>query len=185
MESEFWYTLVGIVAAVIAYPFLRCFVKRIICVGKLKRLCQRKHYTLHKAHFLWFLGRKHGKYCDFHIETKHEILSLKFFGVPYRRTALVLKEDGTYFVRTYFALPFNRIPLDGKPHPLPPYRFRHAYKSEWELKTPHSILLIHPTAMEIRCRKHRTETIFGGGDIASGMEIQTLPRLLGYLENAL
>lgn len=170
--------------------YVRCFFKRLICRSKINKICKRKGYQLHATHACWFFGKKHSKKCDLYIETKNEIFSIKLFGMPKRSAVLIIKENGEYFVRSFMALisygAALRSPIDGKAKTMPVYDFRYKYKDEWEIKTPRNILLVNPVSMEIRRQpQHGDEVIVGAGDIVNGMEIHSLPRLLGDLESSL
>ena len=79
---EFWYAVIGIVAIIVFFPYIRCFFKRLKCANKIKRLCRNKNYKIHPTHPLWFLGSKHAKKCDLYIETANEVFSIKLFGMP-------------------------------------------------------------------------------------------------------
>ncbi len=187
---EFWYFLFGVIALIAAWPALRCLVKRLILASKLCRLCKRNGYTLFKAHPLWLLGGKRGRRCDCYIETPSEVYAVKLFGMPRRMTVLVIRANGEYFIRRFIVL-FSfgqgiRFPINGKPRPMPHFDFRFRYRNEWEIKTPHNVLLVHPVSMEIRRQPERSgEVILGAGDTVNGMEIHSLPDLLGALEKTL
>ena len=187
---EFWYALIGIAAVIALFPYIRCFFKRLKCANKIKRLCRNKNYKIHATHPLWFLGSKHAKKCDLYIETANEVFAIKLFGMSRRLSILILKDNGEYFIRSFIALISYgggvRFPINGKPKHLPLYDFRYKYKDEWEIKTPRHVLLVNPVSMEFRRQpQHGSEVIVGAGDIVNGMEIDSLPRLLGDLESAL
>lgn len=187
---DFLYVLIGVTVFVAFFPYIRCFFKRLKCAGKIKRLCQSKDYQIHATHPLWFFGRRRAKKCDLYIETANEVFAIKLFGMPRRLSVLVLKENGEYFIRSFIALISHggsvRFPINGKPKPMPIYDFRYQYKNEWEIKTPRRILLVNPVSMEFRRQpQHGGEVIVGAGEIVNGMEIDSLPRLLGDLESAL
>ena len=187
---EFWYALIGIVAVIALFPYIRCFFKRLKCMYKIKRLCRNKNYKIHATHPLWFLGSKHTKKCDFYIETANEVFAVKLFGMPRRRTILLFKENGEYFIRSFIAFaPYGsaiRYPIDSKAKPMPVYDFRYKYRDEWEIKTPRRVLLVNPVSMEYKRQpRHSGEITVGAGEIVNGMEIDSLPRLLGDLESAL
>ena len=55
---EFWIFLICAVLLFLLYPYLRCFVKRIQCAQKIRRVCREKGFHLHPTHLLWFLGHK-------------------------------------------------------------------------------------------------------------------------------
>ena len=181
---EFWIFLLGVIAFFAAWPYLRCLVKRVILAGKLRRVCRKKSLTLHPAHSLWFLGGKGAGRCDCYIETPTEVYAVKLFGMPRRPTVLLFRENGDYIIRSLFALmSFVTFTFHTKPKAMPVYDFRYRYHEEWEIKTPRRVLLVHPVSMEIRRQPDRSgEVILGAGDTVCGMEIQTLPRLLGALE---
>lgn len=188
---EFWMFLICAVLLFLLYPRLRCFVKRILCAQKIRRVCKAKGFHLHPTHTLWFLGHKRAGKCDCYIETPHNVFAVKLFGMPARMCVLLFKENGEYFIRRYVALAGHggsgvRYPIDSKPKALPVYDFRYQYKEAWEIKTPHNVLLVNPVSMEIRRQPTKgPEVIVGAGDVVNGMEIQPLSRLLGVLESAL
>ena len=187
---KFWYALIGIIALIVFFPYIRCFFKRLKCAGKIKGLCRSKSYKIHATHPLWFLGNKCGKKCDLYIETANEVFAVKLFGMPRRLSVLILKENGEYFIRSFIALISYgggiRFPINGKPKPMPAYNFRYKYRDEWEIKTPRRVLLVNPVSMEFKRQPHHGgEVTVGAGEIVNGMEIDSLPRLLGDLESAL
>ncbi len=186
---EFWYVLIGIVAFIALFPYIRCFFKRLKCASKIKKLCRRKGYKIYPTHSLWFLGSKHAKKCDLYIETLNEVFSIKLFGMPRRQSILILKENGEYFIQSFIVLISYSggisFPINGKHKSMPIYDFRYKYRDEWEIKTPRHILLVNPVSMEIRRQSRQGEVIVGAGDIVNGMEIDSLSRLLGDLESAI
>ena len=187
---EFWYALIGIIALIVFFPYIRCYFKRTKCAYKIKKLCRTKGYKIYSTHPLWFLGNKHAKKCDLYIETANEVFAIKLFGMPRRLSILILKENGEYFIRSFIALISYgggiRFPINGKPKPMPVYDFRYKYRDEWEIKTPRRVLLVNPVSMEFKRQPHHGyEVTVGAGEIVNGMEIDSLPRLLGDLESAL
>jgi hypothetical protein len=188
---DFWIFILCAAVVITGFPYIRCFFKRLKCVYKIKRLCRNKNYKIHATHPLWFLGSKHTKKCDLYIETANEVFAVKLFGMPKRFSILVLKENGEYFIRNFIALISSigqgiRFPIDSKPKPMPVYDFRYKYRDEWEIKTPHNVLLVNPVSMEVRLQPNfGSEVIVGAGDVVNGMEIQSLSRFLGELERNL
>lgn len=187
---KFWYALIGIIALIVFFPYIRCFFKRLKCAGKIKGLCRSKNYKIQATHPLCFFGSKHAKKCDLYIETANEVFAIKLFGMPRRLSVLILKENGEYFIRSFIALISYgggiRFPINGKPKPMPAYDFRYQYRDEWEIKTPRRVLLVNPVSMEFKRQPHHGgEVTVGAGEIVNGMEIDSLPRLLGDLESAL
>lgn len=182
--------LICIIIALFLFPFVRLLFKRISCMAKIKKLCVKKNYHLHPTHLFWFFGSKHIRKCDLYIETDNQVFAVKLFGMPRRRTILVFQENGKYIIRSFIAFaPYGsaiQYPIDSKSKHLPQYDFRHKYRDEWEVKTPRRVLLVNPVSMEFKRQPHHgSEVIVGAGDIVNGMEIDSLPRLLGDLESAL
>lgn len=185
---DFWYVLIGVVALVVIFPYARCLVKRLSCMFKIKGVCRRKRYKLHKTHFLWFLGSKRAKRCDCYIETPNEVLAIKLFGTLKRSTVLIFKENGEYFIRGFISSMLHgssfHFPTDGKPRPLPEYDFQYKYRNEWKLKTPRRIVWVNPVSMDFCYQpKQGSETVINAGDIVNGVEIESLPHLLSEIGN--
>ena len=170
------------------FPFLRIFCKRLSLCRRLTAACKKHGWQLSPTHRFWYFGRKSDERCDFHIVTKHDVYSVKLFAVKYRRSALVLTGGRGYFIRGYLGLLSNtavmaRIPLDGKQQLFPQYRFREGFDASWEIKHHHKILLLSPTAFEIRrIPQHGREEVVGTGELVLDMHLYSLSRLLGRME---
>ncbi len=189
---DFWKFFAAAVAVVLLYPYLRITVKRIIMTVRLKKLCQKLGYTLYPTHPFWFFGDKRRNSCDCHIETPHEIYSVKLFSVKSRNSELVFKWNGKYyeyFLRNFLTLISTigaavKYPIEGKIKPFPAYNFDLNYKQEWYAKIHRRILLVNPVCREIRLQtKHDTEVLRGSGDTVNGTQIYSLSRFLGELEH--
>ncbi len=185
-----YYILISVLLLIVNFSYIRCLFKRLRCMIKIKKLCRNKAYKLYPTHPLWFFGGKRGEKCDLYIETPNEIFAIKLFGMPRRRTVLMFKDNGEYFIRSFIALvSYGSVmssPINSKAKPLPAYNFRYKYKDEWEIKTPRRVLLINPVSMEFRrVPRNGGEILVGAGEVVNGMEIDSLPRLLSDLENAL
>jgi len=180
---NFYIAFASFATVVLLYPYVRCFVKRIVMAKKLKKMCRTNGFSLYPTHPFWMLGRRGGACCDFYVETEEKILSVKLFGVPRRSLMLVFTEDGKYFFRRILVIRYKPYPIDRRQHLLPNYDFRYRFRKEWELKTPMRILLVNPVSHEIR-RRTRTggENIVGAGETASGMLVYPLSRFIGLLE---
>ncbi len=187
---KFWYAA-GIVAlAAIAFPFFRFVFKRLKCARQLKAVCKNKDFRIITRNPFWMFGGKHGGKCDLYIETPNEIYSVKLFGMKKRRSVLLLWEDGRYSVRNFIAvISFGtaiQYPIDSKAKDMPVFDFRYRFKDEWEVKTPHNVLLVNPVSMEFRRKKASgAEDLLGDGETVNGMRICSSPGLLRNLENAI
>ena len=168
----------GIALLVLAFPYVRCFFKRLLCFHKIKGACKRRGYALCGMHALWFLGGKNGVECDCYIETESELLAIKLFGAPRYRTVLVLCEDRSYFIRSFVSVVYPRFTIDGNRRPLPSYDF----KIGCEGREARNILLVNPVPMEIRRQSGASEEVVSEGDLVCGAEVYSLPKLLLYLE---
>ena len=178
----------GIVLFFTFIPYIRIFCKRLSLYRRLHAACKKNGWTLSPTHRFWFLGRKNDARCDVHIVAKHDVYSVKLFAVMRRSSTLVLTGGRGYFIRGYLGLLSNigimaTIPLDGKRCVLPEYRFREGFDASWEIKHHHKILLLSPTAFEIRrIPQYGREEIVGAGELVLDMHLYSLSRLLGRME---
>ena len=183
----FFLILIIFIAIVILIPYIRFLFKRLSMSKKIKSVCTKLHYKFYKPSFFWMFGGRRKSKCDFYVETPTEVYAVKLFGVKKKNAELVFKQNGEYFERHYLALISYgggvRFPMEKKPKKLPDYDFRHQYRMEWEIKSPHNILLINPVCREIhRQVQHGVENLLGAGDVVNGMEIYPLSGFLGELE---
>ncbi len=180
------YASASVLFLIFVFPYLRCFCKRLTLASKLHRACRRSGAAFFPARRLWFLGGKGGENCDFYITTTAEVYAVKLFGLPRRRVVLIFTERGEWRIRSFIAhtAHFASVcfPIEGKPHPMPQYNFRHRYREAWEGRAHRPILLVHPVAMDFHYLPERgAETVIGAGDTVGGVEIASLPHLLGKL----
>ena len=180
---DFWIALGAAAALIVGYPYLRCFVKRIILYAKIKRLCQKRSFQFYPAHPFSVFGSKDRAKCDFYIETKRELLAVKLFACKRAHADLCFTQTGEYYFCNYVAFISNigiplRIPLETKIKRLLHYDFRYRYRDAWEIKIPKNVLLVHPVCREIKYEGR----IMGAGDAVGNAELYSLSRLIGYLE---
>lgn len=171
-----------------ACRYIRIFLKRMGLAHRVRKLCRKNALRFEKTHFFWALGRRRSKRCDFYIETPQTVFSVKLFSTPKYHSHLIFQEDGHYIIRRFLTLISTvglgvRIPLDSKPQNVPDVNFRYRYADEWYLKNHRSILLIHPTSVEIRLKPDSgKEVLIGNSEALFGMEIYTLHSLLSAIE---
>lgn len=181
MKGQFY--LLGVLALIVGYPYIRCFFKRLQCFFKLKLLCEKRKYKLYGTHRFWFLGRKQNRACDFYIETSDEVYAVKLFAMLRRTSMLVFKDNGTYFIRKFSGALWVSFFQNGKLKPLIQYAFRYKCKDEWRGKWIHNILLVNPISMDIFHQANNGyEEAVGLGDEIHGMKIYSLSRFLSRLE---
>ena len=196
-DVKLFLILLVISAVLWLLPFVRIVVKRMILFQKIKKTCRRHSWTLGGTHPLWFFGTNQNGICDFHIYTGRNLYSVKLFALRHRRSVLVFSDMWQYHIRYFLGLigQFSsaRIPIDGKKKNLPAYRFRFGVEPAWETAVPHRILLLHPVCMEIRDTRRalkettllangETEVMLGAGSRVYDMQIYSLSRFLGRLE---
>lgn len=167
-------------------PLIRYFFKRVLCMIKIKRICRKKKYKLHKTHPLWFLGGKYRHTCDCYVETPKDVFSIKFFGIQRRIKILIFKENNEYYTRRFFVIPYILgniwFKFDGDHIKLPDYDFKYKYRREWEEKALHKILLVNPITMTVRTQSSTgIERNIREGDMACGMEMHNLSNLIRIL----
>ena len=175
--------LIVFIIFILLLPYVRFMYKRFNLYYSLKTKLG-KNTRLVPTQFMWFFGLSINSNCDFYIETKFTIYSVKLFQVLKPSLTVVFKENGTYFNRHCHPVAFGSFYYtDGVPKSVKNYNFRYNFKSEWEIKTPKNILLFNPTCKEVVYRKKNgLEHILGSGDVINGMYIYSLSRFLGELE---
>lgn len=181
----FWIAVGAVAAALALIPVWRFLVKRLILAHKVKKLCRRKGFKLHKNGMFWLFGGKHGAACDFYIETRESVYSVKMFDMR-RNTELVFHDDGSYHVRRLTAMlvmgGYVDLSADGEKKKFPRIDYRYHYRMDWEIKTPRPILLVHPVCREMRYidgGKSRALTV---GQSFGGAKVYSLSRFLSDLE---
>lgn len=182
------YFFVGLALLVGFFPYIRCFFKRMICCIKIKGVCDGKRVILYKNSPLWFLGSRYGKKCDFYIETEDEVFSVKLFGMLQKRSKLVIREGGDYFIRRFIGLIYYGTmsatfsAVNGKSKKIPEYDFGYKYKSKWEKKQVIPVLLVNPVCAEFVFQPNQgAETVIEPGTSVNGKEITSLPYFLARL----
>ena len=180
---EFLGVLIACVAFIALFPYIRCFVKRLIFRSKIKKTCIKKGYKLHTTHVFWYLGSKYSKKCDLYIETDNDVFSVKLFGMPNKRAVLVLKENGEFFIRRFFLMIYYISillwPINSKAKKLPSYDFKYAYKDEWENKVFNKILLVNPVGMQFRYVSNKgVETMVQNGEYVNDLKVISLSEFL-------
>lgn len=178
-----WLWLLLAVAIIVSVPFFRFFIKRTIMLIKIKRYCKKSGYRIEGTHYFRFFGNRNRKKADLYIETSSVILSIKLFGPLRKNAKLIVKQNGDYIIRRYYAfLSSKRQALlysDSKPKPFADYCFDIDNTS----KPVRNILLVHPDFVELRHQpRHGCDIIIDSGDILHGMEIYTLK---GFIKNVL
>ena len=148
--------VVGIGIVCFCFPYIRCFLKRLSLLSKIKNACREKGYRLQGTHPFWFLGGKSGKRCDCTIETAEEVIAIKLFGMPRRRRVLVFTEKREYFTRILVGmLLLIRESFDSKAKQLPEYDFTCADYKASDDKKFRKILLVNPVPMEMLMQAER------------------------------
>lgn len=145
---EFWFAIGAIIAVIIAIPFVRFFIKRILLFFKLKNVCKKHGAVIIPAKKLWIFGLRRGKSCDLHIETEKEVLSVKLFQMLRRSSTLHLTDEGEFYCEHCIIMLFGRyggshaITYKTKPGKIPDYDF--SSKLPKIEKPQRKLLLVNP-----------------------------------------
>ena len=194
---EFWYCIIGIVAACVGFPYVRYIGKRFNCFCKIKRACKSNAYRLQGLHRLWFLGGNHRKTFDCTIETEEELLVIKLFGVVRSKRVLLFTADRKYYTRAFSGVLLWFVEsFDSSAKLIPEYEF--SGDEVVNGKKVRKILLVNPVPLDMQMRgtqdkagtaglagidkilqaENRKETTISPGDTIYGMEVANLSRLL-------
>ena len=174
------YFVLGVIALIILWAYVRCFFKRLRCMLSIRRTCRKAGLTLH-ARPLWWLGSRYMKKVDCLIEAPETVFAVKFFGCLWPLKTLILREHGEYIFRAHSAFLTAVLDIyDGYPHTLPAYRV-----PEIEGKELRRMLLLSPMPLETLMQpSNGQEQISGPGDTIRRMEIANLSHLLRVVEGA-
>ncbi len=126
------YFILPIALFIFAIFFLTFLSKRLVLYVKIKRLCRKNGYILHRAHAVAFFGRRKGKYFDFYIEREDDILAVKLFCLPLKLTWIYFCESDEYFLKFIIPLPIVAWTTDTVHSPI--YCKRKALKYEIKSK---------------------------------------------------
>lgn len=179
----FWLWVISAVFLAVSLPYVRFFIKRIILCVKLKRVCKRQGYKLTGKRPFWFLGNRGGKNADLGIETDKALFSIKLFGPVRKNTKLIIKENGDYVIRKYYAFLSSRSQAllfsDSNPKPFGKYDFGCGYHQNGVA----CIILQHPAAVEVRHQPtNGNENIISDGDALCGADIYSLKGFIKKLK---
>ncbi len=182
----YWIFIFAIIPVIVLIPFGRILVKRLILSAKIRKFCVENNLNFVGTHLLWCLGGKNGKNCDFYIESRDTVYSVKLWAMKRRHTILCFTYNGHYFIRGFVAfasgMSMGKIPVDSKFKTLPDFDFRYKFREEWYGKDYKPILLINPTCYEVRLiGRDKKESVVGRGQTVNGFYIHTLSSLLSKL----
>lgn len=168
----FWLWILLFVLLIVLITFIRFFIKRLFLYVKIKRRCKRKGYELVGMHCFWFLGNRNRKSADFYIKAKDTVFSIKLFGSIRKNVKIIVKENGDYLIRKYYAFLSSRSQAllfsDSKPKPYDKYDFG----IEGIGENVRRIILQHPAAVEMRHQPHHgSEVVVDNSDVLFGNEI--------------
>ena len=151
---EFWVILGSIVLLLLLYPFIRLWIKRLILLKKLKKLCQNCQVVLMPLHRFWFLSSRRSAACDFLLQSERDVYAIKLFSLMRRRSALLFNAERKYTVRRFVIL-FSKFSsaafqFDSKPKKLPDYEFEAVKDPSAKGKVFRHILLLHPCGIDVK-----------------------------------
>lgn len=104
--------------------WIKLFIKRYIFGLKVKRVCNKKGFTLRKNGSWWWLGKnKSGKY-NFTVNCHNESYCVKLIGVRSKRILFGFVDRSTYEIKDYtFAMVHTMDGFDYELKKKEPYRF--------------------------------------------------------------
>lgn len=175
----FWLWILLFVLIIVLIPFIRFFIKRLLLYVKIKRRCKINGYKLVGMHCFWFLGNRNRKSADFFIKTKNTAFSIKLFGSIRKNVKIIVKENGDYLIRKYYAFLSSKSQAllfsDSKPKPYDKYDFG----IEGIGENVRRIILQHPAAVEVRHQpRHGSEIVVDNSDVLFENEIYSLKAFL-------
>ena len=142
---EFIFILIIIIVIIISLGYLRVFIKRLSFYIRLKKTCKKNNVLIHKNSLLWLWGltQEHG--CDFYIEAKKNIYSIKIFTTYNKKHGLIFLDSETY----KWQKPVGRSSYDTKDKKLRQINFTYKAIEAFRNKQITPYLLISPAIKNI------------------------------------
>ena len=169
-----WFSL-GVLI-LIALPFLRLLIKRLMLAGKLKKALKEVGGQRYFCHRLWLFSSKKDARCDFCVKVGEKTYAVKLFTVLFRLFVLTFSKES--YEITYHIPMFSRwgscvtSPFSGKAKPLPTFAPADVPEGAGEIIP---VLLVHPACFELKRRIGVRETeIAHVGDRVGDWEVQSL-----------
>lgn len=153
---EFWILLIGIIALISGFPYVRFFFKRLWFYSKLVLICRRKRYQLYSTHPFSIFGSIYGKHCDFYVETDDTVISIKLCASIYKKDCFQFI-DSTHFAIKYLRFQFRYGPsllIEYTPKTKPAWDFRYRFQEHFEGKTFIPILIMNPVSLCVTYGKY-------------------------------
>lgn len=179
-----WLYALGIVILLLLVPYVRIFAKRILLVCKVQKCVKKSGARLVPTHYFWMFGSRRAVNCDFYIETKDTVYSVKLFATKRRLSTLLFQSNGKYVTRGEFAIfsygGAHKLSFDSAPRMLPRYDFQYRFAENWYLKELVPVLLVHPICYQIQNNGKDVTS----GDMVNGVFVYSLSRLLSKIEYA-
>ncbi len=139
---------------IVFYPFMRFFIKRIIMISRIKRICSLKKLKYKANYFGHVLGNFNGKNCDFYIETNDKVYSVKLCGTYWRKDLCDFMDKNHYAIRSLsFQFAHTKNSVKYKVKTKPAYNFRYKFSESYYTKELIPIILMNPTSINVTYNK--------------------------------
>lgn len=160
--------VLGAMAIVFAVFWLKFVYQRVRCARKIKTLCESRSWYMHTSGAFWYLGKMSREDWDGCIEKNEETIALKLVGTPWRKSVLVIKENGDWYFQRLLSLQLQvRFAFRSKIYHIP----------EEKKKKLHPMLVVHPATLAV-VRNKPDGAVCGYGELAGGMRVMSLEDLM-------
>lgn len=99
--------LLLLVAAVLLAPYIKRAWERLIFFGKVKKICQARHYIFKKNGYLKLYFSNFSGAWDISVDTGKTVYAVKLWGEVYKNAVISIEEDGTVSTRRKIREPFS------------------------------------------------------------------------------
>lgn len=141
------YMLFFLIAFVVMYPFARFCCKRITMFVKIKRICQKKKYSLNVINYRFLFSGFNRKRIDFCVETEDAVYSIKIVGIVFKNNYLKFIDDTHYAIRPLaFQIASTAAGIGFKVKEKPRYSFVDSIPDSALIKNIVKVVLVCPVS---------------------------------------
>ena len=147
---EFFIPLAVLIILFFSYRYIRALFIRLSFAARLRKLCGRKKFKLYTNSFFWLTGLTPNNGCDFYVETKKTVFSVKFLFTPYKSGSITFIGSEEYFHdMPRIESPTNPVERKHRIHKLNYIDFNYKMRQESFRKRIDPYVLISPSCRHV------------------------------------
>ena len=160
-------SFLALIALILLIPYARVALKRIIFYIKLRAACKKTDARCYRNKPTWIFSTFKHQTCDFYIETRDAIFSVKLAEAMVRRAEITFTDTLLCYLKSYrwSILPYLWMSVQPKAYILPDYDFNYKLRENFSAKPIVPVLLILPMPAILKLRKDGIEFELQNGTV--------------------